>query len=100
MATVEIAFLSPVDKNGPIDNAYPDSVTMITSSASNQVSTNAAERTGATCLITSSGGAVYAAIGSGSPDATSSTLRRLIPDGATRAFGNVATGHKVGIVNA
>ena len=99
MATVEVAFLSPVDKNGPIDNAYPDSVTMITSSASNQVSTNSASRTGATCLITSVGGAVYVAIGADTPDATSSTLRRIVADGQTRAFGNVATGHKVGIVN-
>ena len=101
MAVVEIAFFTPANVGGPMDVANPDSVTMITSSASNQISTNQAAFNGVACAVTSSGGRVYALIGTGSPDATvSASLRRLIPDGATRVFENVPNTAKVGIVDA
>lgn len=101
MAVVEIAFFTPAQIGGPLDVVNADSVTMITSSASNQISTNSAQVQGVECAITSSGGRVYALIGTGSPDATvSATLRRLIPDGATRVFANCPNGAKVAVVDA
>lgn len=98
MALVEISFISPFGI-GPRDNAAFSSSQMITSSASNQISTLGATVTGETCIVASSGGAVYVAFGL-APDATVAGTRRLIPDGVIRAFGGLTTGHKAAIVNA
>lgn len=99
MATVEVAFLSPVDRASALDNAYPDAVQVITSSASNQISTAEAAATGQTVIVTSIGGAVKISIGA-SPNATSDAKVRFIPDGQSRAFGGVQIGHKVAVADA
>ena len=98
MAKVEIRFETPVQAaNGPIHNARPSSVEILTSSASTQTSTAAATHSGQSVSVTSSGGAVRIAIGGGTLDAATGTT--LIPDGATRSFGGVASGHKVAIID-
>lgn len=98
MATVEVSFVAPAGI-GPQDNAYPDSSQLITSSASNQVSTVGAENTGATAIVHASGGAVKISIGA-APDATTDALARLVADGQVRAFTGVIIGHKVAVVDA
>ena len=94
MATVEIAFISPVGDD--IDSAAPSSVQILTSSASNQVSTGAADAR-EICVITASGGNIYAPMNA-APNATSDANRRLILDGQTRAFA-VNDGYKCAIVD-
>ena len=98
MATVEIAFISPIGI-GPLDTAYPGAAEMVTSSASSQVSTNSATGPGMAVVIVTSGGPVYASIGA-DPDAGTDADRRLIPAGAARTFGGVTRGHKVAIIDA
>lgn len=95
MATVEIAFLSPA--TGEIDSAYPSSVEVMTSSASNQVSAGSAGPA-EVCVVTCSGGNVYLAFGV-TPDATVTSKRRLVLDGQTRTF-QVNAGHKAAVVDA
>ena len=98
MASVEITFESPVQAaNGPLHNAYPTSSEILTSTASSQVSTVSAAHTGQTVSITSKGGAVRCAIGSGTPNAATGYF--IVPDGATRSFGGVIVAHKVAIVD-
>lgn len=95
MATVEVAFVALA--NGVIDSAGFSSTQVITSSASNQVSTAGAAN-GDSALITATGGNVYIAFGA-SPDATVAATRRLVLDGTSRPFA-VPTGHKVAVVDA
>lgn len=98
MATVEIAFGSPIDRNGPMDFAYPVASQIITSTASNQVSTAVASAGNQSVTVTSIGGAVRVNIGL-SPNATSGTHIRIVGDGQSRAFGGVSAGHAVAIVD-
>ena len=98
MALVEVSFIAPAG-TGPQDNAYPDAVQIIDTTASNQVSTVAALNTGSTVIVHASGGRVRISIGA-SPDATTDANRRLVADGQIRAFTGVAIGHRVAVVDA
>lgn len=101
MSSVEISFGSTIDRNGPLDFAYPASTQIIAVTGSNQRSTAAATASGQTVAITAWGGPVKIAIGvAGSVDATSDANARIVPDGATRAFGGVSLGHVVAVVDA
>lgn len=98
MAAVEIRFESPFGVGSPLHAVNPDSVQIMTSSASSQASTAAATKTGCTVSITASGGAIKFCVAA-APDTATGTLS-LVPDGSTRSFGGVAIGHKVAIVDA
>lgn len=75
----------------------PDFSQSLTPSGTSQVTTISAVA-GDICSITTSGQAVHAKIGQGTPIATSND--DLIPDGATRDFGPCKDGDRVAIINA
>lgn len=96
MATVHIRFGGVMGSGAPVYAPIPKRAETITSSGSSQASTKAADG-GDYCTVTSSGGAVFVAIGQAPVAASGSG--DMIPDGSSIDFGPLTDGDKVAIIN-
>jgi hypothetical protein len=97
MATVHVRFGSVMGEGAPVYAPIPKTAATITSSASSQATTIAAEDSDY-LTVTTSGGAVFIAIGQ-NPTAASGR-GDLLPDGSSKDFGPLKTGDKVAVIDA
>ncbi len=98
MANLQLRLFAPVQRGGPVENAYPRVTEVINTSASNAISTAAAQ-TNETVALFAYNGRVKVAIGSGSPDASTATTFFLIPDAQTLYLSGLQDGHKIAAVD-
>jgi len=98
MSNLQARFFSPLDKNGPVENAFPVAVETIVTTASNQTTT-ATSGNATSVALTAWGGAVKVSIGS-APNATTDTTVFIIPDGATLYLTGIRRNSKVAAVDA
>lgn len=96
MATVHVAFHSPMDGAAPVAGAIPSGSEVISSTGTSQATTIAAGNNSAVTITAD--GPVWVAFGS-SPVAAEGT-DWLILAGQTRDFGRIAPGSKVAVIDA
>ena len=98
MANLQVRFFSPVDRNGPVESAYPSATETINTTASNQATT-ATSNANQTVALTAWGGAVKASVGA-APNATTDAQVFIIPDGSTLYLAGLRLGTKIAAVDA
>ncbi len=99
MANLQLRLFAPVQRGGPVENATRALPEVISTSASNAISTAAAQ-TNEPLRCFAYNGRVKVAIGSGSPDASTATTFFLIPDAQTLYLSGLQDGHKIAAVMA
>ena len=97
MATFHVAFARAGDSGIDVMPAKPRATQTITTSGTSQASTIEATQ-GDQCEVTASGGDVFIAFGAAPTAASNSGY--LIPNGATKYYGNLKPGDKVAVIDA